>query len=165
MAGSRIGRYIWGLMSVSIAAQIGTAPLVLLYFSRFSTHFLLTNLLVIPLVSLIMYVAVIMLLLNPLPFLQELAAAALRGLVGALNNCVRWIEQLPWASVDGVWVYIPEVFGFYLALILGGWYLFLRTGKRLAVCLSCIFLVCIYFFFTISCFLRDRTENRVRVLE
>jgi competence protein ComEC len=144
VAGSRIGRYIWGLMSVSIAAQIGTAPLVLLYFSRFSTHFLLTNLLVIPLVSLIMYVAVIMLLLNPLPFLQELAAAALRRLVGALNNCVRWIEQLPWASVDGVWVYIPEVFGFYLALILGGWYLFSRTGKRLAVCLSCIFLVCIY---------------------
>lgn len=89
VAGSRIGRYIWGLMSVSIAAQIGTAPLVLLYFSRFSTHFLLTNLLVIPLVSLIMYVAVIMLLLNPLPFLQELAAAALRGLVGALNHCVR----------------------------------------------------------------------------
>ena len=144
VSGFRIGRYIWGLMSVSIAAQIGIAPLVLLYFSRFSTHFLLTNLLVIPLVSLIMYVAVIMLLLNPLPFLQELAAVALRGLVGALNNCVRWIEQLPWASVDGVWVYIPEVFGFYLVLILGGWYLFSRTGKRLAVCLSCIFLVCIY---------------------
>lgn len=68
VAGSRIGRYIWGLMSVSIAAQIGTAPLVLLYFSRFSTPFLLTNLLVIPLVSLIMYVAVIMLLLNPPAF-------------------------------------------------------------------------------------------------
>ena len=32
VAGSRIGRYIWGLMSVSIAAQMGTAPLVLLYF-------------------------------------------------------------------------------------------------------------------------------------
>ena len=29
---SRIGKYVWGLMSVSIAAQIGTAPLVLFYF-------------------------------------------------------------------------------------------------------------------------------------
>ena len=48
---SRIGHYLCSLMSVSIAAQIGTAPLVLLYFSRFSTHFLLTNLLVIPLDS------------------------------------------------------------------------------------------------------------------
>ena len=29
----RIGKYIWGLMSVSVAAQIGTAPLVMFYFS------------------------------------------------------------------------------------------------------------------------------------
>lgn len=28
----RIGKYIWGLMSVSVAAQIGTAPLVMFYF-------------------------------------------------------------------------------------------------------------------------------------
>ena len=62
---SRIGHYLCSLMSVSIAAQIGTAPLVLLYFSRFSTHFLLTNLLVIPLVSFIMYTTVIMLLFPP----------------------------------------------------------------------------------------------------
>ena len=144
VSGFRIGRYIGGLMSVSIAAQIGTAPLVLLYFSRFSTHFLLTNLLVIPLVSLIMYISVILLLLNPLSFVQEFVAAVLRGLVGMLNNCVRWIEQLPWASVDGVWVYLPEVFGFYLVLILLRRYLFSRTGKRLVICLSCLFLVCIY---------------------
>ena len=35
----RIGKYIWGLISVSVAAQIGTAPLVMFYFSRFSVHF------------------------------------------------------------------------------------------------------------------------------
>lgn len=44
-------RYLWGLMTVSVAAQLGTAPLVIVYFSRFSTHFLLTNLWVIPMVS------------------------------------------------------------------------------------------------------------------
>ncbi len=60
---SRIGRYFWGLMSVSIAAQLGTAPLVMFYFSRFSTHFLFTNLVVIPLVTIILYSAVVMLLL------------------------------------------------------------------------------------------------------
>lgn len=144
VSGSRTGRYVWGIMSVSVAVQIGTAPLVLLYFSRFSTHFLLTNLLVIPLVSLIMYGAVIMLLLNPLPLFQNFVATALKALVEGLNNSVRWIEQLPWASIDGVWVYLPEVLGFYLTLLLWGRYLFSRTGKRLMACLSCLFLICVY---------------------
>ena len=64
---NRLLRKAWGLVTVSVAAQIGTAPLVMLYFSRFSTHFLLTNLLVIPLVSLIVYAAVILLVLTPFP--------------------------------------------------------------------------------------------------
>lgn len=35
---NRLLRKAWGLVTVSVAAQIGTAPLVMLYFSRFSTH-------------------------------------------------------------------------------------------------------------------------------
>ena len=66
-----IPRYVWGLLTVSVAAQIGTAPLVIFYFSRFSTHFLLTNLWVIPMVTLILYSAVLMLILTPFPFLQS----------------------------------------------------------------------------------------------
>lgn len=84
---SRIGHYLCSLMSVSIAAQIGTAPLVLLYFSRFSTHFLLTNLLVIPLVSFIMYTTVIMLLFTPYFPLQSIIAIGVKWLIGLLNSC------------------------------------------------------------------------------
>ena len=40
----RLLRYLWGLVTVSVSAQLVTAPLILLCFSRFSTHFLLTNL-------------------------------------------------------------------------------------------------------------------------
>lgn len=83
---SRIGKYVWGLMSVSIAAQIGTAPLVMLYFSRFSTHFLLTNLVVIPLVTVTLYAAVLMLLLTPLPAVQFVMAGAVRFLLKVLND-------------------------------------------------------------------------------
>ena len=37
--GNGVLKKVWALMCVSLAAQIGTAPLVLLYFSRFYTHF------------------------------------------------------------------------------------------------------------------------------
>lgn len=135
---NRFGKYVWGLMSVSIAAQIGTAPLVLLYFSRFSTHFLLTNLVVIPLVSVCMYTAVVLLLSTPLPWLQSVIAFCLKELIGGLNGFVRWVEHLPWASLDDVWVYPVEVLTFYFALFCFLYYWAVRTGKSLVSGLICI---------------------------
>lgn len=110
----RIGKYIWGLMSVSVAAQIGTAPLVMFYFSRFSVHFLLTNLVVIPFITIILYAAVIMLLLIPLSWLQIVVAEGVKKLLEGLNFFVRWVEQLPYASIDGIWLYQSEILGIYI---------------------------------------------------
>lgn len=138
---NRIGKYVWGLMSVSIAAQIGTAPLVLLYFSRFSTHFLLTNLVVIPLVTLALYTTVFMLCLTPLPAVQYLVAEVARFLLKALNGFVRWIEQLPYASLDGIWVYQLEVLGIYIFFLLFFYYSKTRRFRNLVICLS--FLLCL----------------------
>lgn len=141
---SRIGKYVWGLMSVSIAAQIGTAPLVMLYFSHFSTHFLLTNLVVIPLVTVTLYAAVLMLLLTPLPAVQFVMAGAVRFLLKVLNDFVRWVEQLPYASLDGIWLYRLEVLGIYIFLLLFLYYLKTRRFRNLVVCFSCLLCLGIY---------------------
>ncbi|MEG1660258.1 MAG: ComEC/Rec2 family competence protein [Bacteroides sp.] len=135
-------RYLWGLMSVSIAAQLGTAPLVILYFYRFSTHFLLTNLMVIPLVSVIMYAAVALLALSPFAQLQWVMAIVVKELVQGLNAVVRWVEQLPWASIEGIWLYPVEVFVFYLVLLLGIRHCFSHTAKSLIASLSCLLFLC-----------------------
>lgn len=135
---NRFGNYVWGLMSVSIAAQIGTAPLVLFYFSRFSTHFLLTNLVVIPLVSVCMYAAVVLLLSTPFPWVQSVVAFCLKELIGWLNGFVRWVEHLPWASLDDVWVYPLEVVAFYLTLSCLLYCGAVRSGKSLIAGLVCI---------------------------
>lgn len=113
---SRCLRYVWGLMTVSVAAQLGTAPLVIFYFSRFSTHFLLTNLWVIPMVSLIMYLAVLLLMLTPLPLAQHGLARVVEVLVQAQNGVLRWIEHLPGAAVDGIWLDVWGVLLIYLFL-------------------------------------------------
>lgn len=138
---SRIGKYVWGLMSVSIAAQLGTAPLVIFYFSRFSTHFLLTNLAVIPLVTTILYVAVFMLLLTPISWIQTYVAEGVKKLLEILNLFVRWVEQLPYSSIDGIWLYQLEVFGIYVSLFLLFYYYMNRRYKNLITCLSFILLL------------------------
>ncbi len=140
---TRIGKYIWGMMSISIAAQIGTAPLVLFYFSRFSTHFLLTNLFVIPLASAILYAAVILLLCTPFPLFQVWVAVCVRWLVDTLNAFVRWVEHLPGSSVDDVWVYPLEIAGFYLLLWMGIRFVQRPLAGRLITCMSVTLVLCI----------------------
>lgn len=141
----RVSKYVWGIMSVSIAAQLGTAPLVILYFSRFSTHFLLTNLVVIPLVSLILYTSVAMLLLTPFPFIQSGVAWVVNLFLTVLNSFIRWVEHLPYASMDGIWLHKSEVCLIYLAFIL----LYISWNNRrkivyarsLLISLSCLLLL------------------------
>jgi len=126
---------IWALITVSIAAQVGAAPLVLLYFSRFSVHFLLTNILVIPLVTIIMYVAIAMLFLFFLPGVSRIIAYALNVLLDLLTAIVRGVERLPLASIDNLWIYRMEVILFYFTVIFLGWYIVKKQPKLLLISL------------------------------
>ena len=129
-------RYVAGICVISIAAQIGTAPLVMLYFSRFSTHFLVTNLWVIPLVSLILYAAVLMLLLTPFPSLQTTVAQGVASLVDWQNRGLHYIEGWPYASIDHIWLSVTDVLLFY-TLLCCLWLLMHRfTAGRLTVTLG-----------------------------
>lgn len=58
----KIGKYVWNLLTVSTAAQLGVFPLVLHYFGTFPTWFFATNLLVVPLVGIIIYSAAALML-------------------------------------------------------------------------------------------------------
>lgn len=140
----RILRYIWGLLTVSVAAQMGTAPLVIFYFSRFSTHFLLTNLWVIPMVSLILYSAVFMLILTPFPFLQLCLTSVVNTLLKTQNTVLRWIEQLPASSVDGLWIDVWEIFLSYLFLLLLFRYFAVRTVRSIYLALCSLLLLVTY---------------------
>ncbi|WP_370524450.1 ComEC/Rec2 family competence protein [Bacteroides sp. 224] len=135
---NRALKYVWDLVTVSLAAQIGTAPLVLFYFSRFSTHFLLTNLLVIPLVSFIVYGAVLLLLLTPIPLAQQCVAWILKYLLSGLINIVGWVEKLPYSSIDHIWLHKIEVIGIYVILVLLGVFVFNRRAKTLILLLGSI---------------------------
>lgn len=115
---NRFLRYFRGIIVVSIAAQLGTAPLVFFYFSRFSTHFLLTNILVLPLVTAILCLAIGMLCFAFVPAVQQVFARVLDFALQLLTGSVRWVEQLPFSSVDNIGLSSPEVVLAYLCLLL-----------------------------------------------
>ena len=60
---NKISKYIWDILSVSFAAQIGTLPLSLYYFHQFPGLFFITNLVIIPLTGFIMGIGVLVIVL------------------------------------------------------------------------------------------------------
>lgn len=136
----KAAKWAWGTVTTSVAAQVGVTPLVLFYFSRFSTHFLLTNLLVLLPVAFIMYGAVFMLLFTPFPAIQSLLVYPVKWLLIALNASVRRVEQLPFASLDGIWLSVTNVALLYIMLLLLISYASLRRTKYLLGFLTCLLL-------------------------
>ena len=125
------------IMTVSIAAQIGTAPLVILYFHRFSTHFLLSNIVVLPLITAIMYGAVIMLIITPLSGFQQWLADCINSIIRILNELLHILSRLPMASIDNLWTNALEIALFYCCVYLFIRYLNLRTAPR-AISTLCV---------------------------
>jgi competence protein ComEC len=95
---------IWALLTVSFAAQIGTLPFLLHYFHQFPAWFLLANLMVIPLVTLILYLSFMVFAVAPvIPFLGMLMAHVLDWAGQGMLFSVRFVERLPYSVIDGLY--------------------------------------------------------------
>jgi len=99
---SRPGLEIWKLLSVSLAAQIATFPVSLLFFHQFPVCFLLSNLLMIPLTSIILYGAILLLVVSGFPDLSEWIGFFLGHLVHLTNSTVLLLSRIPYAYVDRI---------------------------------------------------------------
>lgn len=92
---SRMLRWTWSLISVTLVAQLVTFPLGLYYFGQFPLYFLLSNLVVIPISTLVMYGGLLLLAVSPLGKAEEWIAMPLNWLLDVLNGAVRYTEFLP----------------------------------------------------------------------
>ena len=92
-----VPRFLSGLISASLAAQIGTLPITLYYFHQVCNYFILTNIVVIPLAFGITILAFATLTIGWIPGVGELLAYPLHWLTWCLNHYTALIESLPGA--------------------------------------------------------------------
>ena len=100
---------IWGMVSVGIAAQIGTAPLVAYYFGTLPCWFVISNLVAVPLTTVLLYGAVAIVALWPLPLLQLWAVKAVGFVAWVMNVVLGYIANLPFAAIEGVRLSVLQV--------------------------------------------------------
>lgn len=115
----KVTKYIWDLLTVSFAAQIGTFPLSLFYFHQFPGLFFITNLIIIPLMGIIMVIGVLVMLLAAFDCIPLLLSKLLEWSIYYLNKIISGI-----ASIEE---FIITDIPFNSSLLLGSYLLILAT--------------------------------------
>lgn len=116
---NKISKYIWDILTVSFAAQIGTLPLSIYYFHQFPGLFFVTNLIIIPLLSLIMLLGVFVMVLAAFGYVPLLLSKPLEWSIFYLNKIINSIASLEQFIIQN----IP--FNFYLLI---SFYLLITTA-------------------------------------
>lgn len=96
---------IWQLVAVSIAAQIMTLPLTLFYFNQFPTWFWLSSLILVPLSGFELGAGLLLFLVDA--FWETGAiwvGKALWAMLWLGNATVYFIQKLPFALINGIWI-------------------------------------------------------------
>lgn len=124
----RLLRWTWGVCCVSVSAQLGTAPLVMYYFSTFSVYFLLANLVASLLMPLILFGAFALVAVSFLPWLHRWVVWGLNLSVDALNAVAERTADLPGSSFSLSWMEPVQVTLFYG--VLGLLWVCVKTRRR-----------------------------------
>lgn len=120
---------VYSLMAVSIAAQLVTAPLGLFYFGQFSFVFLLSNVLIVPIVSIILYLGLAYLMLFWVPWVGEGFALLLEAYVWFVQYAIDVLQQIPSAYVDSIHISTFEFFILTAAVLVMIAHMLHRNGK------------------------------------
>lgn len=119
---------LWSLLVVSFAAQLATFPLTVHYFHQFPNYFLLSNLLVIPAATVLLYSGIIAILTAWIPVWSDVVFY-ITGLVAkTLNEAVLLFGKLPSPVSRGLYLNFFEVSVLYL--LAGLAFLALKDPRR-----------------------------------
>ena len=88
-----LGRLFWGIITVTIAAQLGVAPLSLYYFHQFPGLFFISNLVILPFLSVVLIGGLLIVTLATFELLPQTIAIAYNWMLTQLNNFIAWVAQ------------------------------------------------------------------------
>lgn len=118
---NKVVNYFWEILTVSFAAQIGAFPLSIYYFHQFPGLFFVTNLVIIPFLSLIMGLGVLVMVLAAFDFVPLFLAKGLEWSIFILNkiiNAIASLEQFIIQDIPLNWYLLVSLYLLIISLIL-----------------------------------------------
>ena len=113
----RMLRWLWGLLSVSVAAQIGVAPLTAYYFGQVSCYFLFTNIIIVVLTTLIIYLTLVFYVFLWFAPVASLLASVLSIAAHTQNTVVQWVSTCPGSVISHIHLHPVQVVLIYVIIL------------------------------------------------
>ncbi len=141
--------YVADTVLISLVAQIGVLPLSLYYFNQFPVLFLLANVVVVPLSTIILIVGIIVLALNFIwPDAALLIGKLLLLLIDWMNNFTYWIASFDKLVLKDIPFTMLLNISLYLVIIATVYLLYKKTYLRAVSMLSSIIVFQVLFMVT-----------------
>ena len=143
---NKIAIYFWEILTVSFAAQIGTLPLSIYYFHQFPGLFFVTNLVIIPFLSLIMGLGVLVMILAALDSLPLFLSKGLEWSIFILNKIINRIasfEQFIFRDIPFNWYLLVSMYLLIISLVI--WFKKPSFTRLIATLIAVLILQITYF--------------------
>jgi len=134
--------FLWSNLCISIAAQLTTLPILLYYFHELASMVLISNFMMVPLSTLLLYALALLVITPNSMGLPKLMGQIIEKYIIGMNKAIRHLEGLPMNRPLFISFGIEQVILFYLALLVI--YAWLYT-KRVYWLLYLMGLFCCYF--------------------
>ncbi|GHV35474.1 hypothetical protein FACS1894178_5110 [Bacteroidia bacterium] len=122
-------KYFWEMTTVSLAAQIITAPLCIHYFGIFPNYFLLSNYVAGPVSTVLIPLGMFAFIVcATIPQMAFVAIFSLKWVVKIMNISMQFIENMPFSVMRNLELSMYEVLFIYVGM-LSLWYAF-KNAKR-----------------------------------
>ena len=108
---------IWNITAVSIAAQIATFPVGLLYFHQFPFCFLFSNLIIIPLTTVVLFFDIGLIAISQWEWAASLLGYCTKWLIYFTDHIVVFVENIPYAYTNGIHISIIETILIYILIL------------------------------------------------
>jgi competence protein ComEC len=133
----------WELIAVSISATVLTLPFTFYYFHQFPNYFLLVNIVVIPLSTLLLYIGFAAIVFSWIKPLASFLVFLLKYVTWSLNQVLQFDERLPFSVTPNIQFSVFSIFLLLLAISFFLYHLNLNhhRSRKLALILFALFML------------------------
>jgi competence protein ComEC len=114
---SRLINAIWKLSAVTLAAQVLTLPLCIYYFHQLPICFLFTNLVAVPLSSIILMGEIMLIVISFIPIAASVTGQLISLLTKCMNGFIEKIDILPFATWGNLQVSLTQTIILFILII------------------------------------------------
>jgi competence protein ComEC len=140
--------HIWKMAAISIAAQTLTTPVSIYHFQQFPNYFLITNLIAVPLSSLIVLAELALCIVSFVPLLAIPCGNVTCWLIKMMNGFIDYINKMPFTITGELQLSLGQLVLIYLIIFSAGLWIFYKNKPALLYAMSftcCFFVIKSYY--------------------